>query len=198
MSQENPKPTALIETAWPPVSPPRLTSTALRQPWPRHSRPTHSGSLGISGPRGPGGLVALLQRQRPPVSLGLGAGTMCCGRALDPPGRHRAHRGGRGTGRTTPGTARRPTSLRHHGACRTVRGLPPEGRPHYYLSLLGTRPDYRGRGLGFGLLAKNLAIMDAEGVPAYLESTNPDNNPRYERFGFGRWASSRRLTGSAR
>jgi ribosomal protein S18 acetylase RimI-like enzyme len=60
----------------------------------------------------------------------------------------------------------------------------PEERPHYYLSLLGTHPAYRGRGLGMGLLAENLASMDAEGVPAYLESTNPDNTPRYERLGF--------------
>jgi GNAT superfamily N-acetyltransferase len=60
----------------------------------------------------------------------------------------------------------------------------PRESPHYYLGLLGTHPDYRGRGLGFGLLAENLASMDSEGVPTYLESTNPANNPRYERFGF--------------
>ena len=34
--------------------------------------------------------------------------------------------------------------------------------------------------------------MDAEGTPAYLESTNPDNNARYEKLGSDRWASSRR------
>ena len=61
----------------------------------------------------------------------------------------------------------------------------PREPPHYYLSLLGTHPDYRGRGLGMGLLAENLASMgDAEGIPSYLESTNPDNNSRYERLGF--------------
>jgi GNAT superfamily N-acetyltransferase len=60
----------------------------------------------------------------------------------------------------------------------------PREVPHYYLGLLGTHPDYRGRGIGFGLLAENLAKMDAEGVPTYLESTNPDNNARYERYGF--------------
>jgi GNAT superfamily N-acetyltransferase len=62
----------------------------------------------------------------------------------------------------------------------------PREPPHYYLGLLGTHPDYRGLGLGFGLLAENLAMMDAEGIPTYLESTNPDNAPRYERFGFRR------------
>jgi ribosomal protein S18 acetylase RimI-like enzyme len=61
----------------------------------------------------------------------------------------------------------------------------PREPPHYYLTLLGTHPEYRGRGLGIGLLAENLASMaDAEGVPSYLESTNPDNNSRYERLGF--------------
>ncbi len=60
----------------------------------------------------------------------------------------------------------------------------PAEPPHYYLSLLGTHPDHRGRGLGMSLLAENLATMDAEGVPAYLESSNPANNPHYERLGF--------------
>jgi GNAT superfamily N-acetyltransferase len=56
--------------------------------------------------------------------------------------------------------------------------------PHYYLSLLATHPDHRGRGLGMGLLADNLARIDAEGVPAFLESSNPVNDHRYERLGF--------------
>jgi hypothetical protein len=34
------------------------------------------------------------------------------------------------------------------------------------------------------LLTRNLADLDAEGTPAYLESTNPDNDKRYERLGF--------------
>ena len=62
-----------------------------------------------------------------------------------------------------------------------------EGRPsepHYYLSLLGTHPDRRGEGWGMGLLADNLARIDAEGAAAYLESSNPANLPRYERLGF--------------
>jgi GNAT superfamily N-acetyltransferase len=60
----------------------------------------------------------------------------------------------------------------------------PWAEPHYYLSLLGTHPDHRGRGIGMGLVTDNLALIDAEGMPAYLESTNPANNARYERFGF--------------
>ena len=60
----------------------------------------------------------------------------------------------------------------------------PEKEPHYYLSLLGTHPDHRGRGLGMGLLANTLARIDAEGAPAFLESSNPANDRRYERLGF--------------
>lgn len=60
----------------------------------------------------------------------------------------------------------------------------PRDEPHYYLSLLGTHPDHRGHGHGMRLLADTLALIDREGMPAYLESTNPANNRRYERVGF--------------
>jgi GNAT superfamily N-acetyltransferase len=60
----------------------------------------------------------------------------------------------------------------------------PKGQDFYYLSLLGTHPDYRGQGLGMSLLAANLTQIDAEAMPAYLESSNPVNTPRYERHGF--------------
>ncbi len=62
----------------------------------------------------------------------------------------------------------------------------PDGPPFYYLSFLGTRPDSRGQGIGMGLLSENLARIDAAGKPAYLESSNPANNSRYERLGFER------------
>jgi GNAT superfamily N-acetyltransferase len=61
--------------------------------------------------------------------------------------------------------------------------------PHYYLSLLGTHPDHRGQGHGMRLLADNLATIDAEGVAAYLESTNPANDARYASVGFERLGS---------
>jgi GNAT superfamily N-acetyltransferase len=60
----------------------------------------------------------------------------------------------------------------------------PREKPHYYLSLLGTHPDHRGQGKGMGLLAANLARIDEQGVPAYLESSNRANDHRYERLGF--------------
>lgn len=71
----------------------------------------------------------------------------------------------------------------------------PDQPPHYYLSLLGTHPDHRGRGLGMALLADNLARVDSEGMPAYLESSNPQNDPRYERLGFVRIGEFQRPDG---
>ena len=56
--------------------------------------------------------------------------------------------------------------------------------PHYYLGLIGTHDAHRGRGHGMALLAENLALVDAAGAAAYLESSNPANDARYERVGF--------------
>jgi GNAT superfamily N-acetyltransferase len=58
--------------------------------------------------------------------------------------------------------------------------------PHYYLSLWATHRDHAGRGIGTALICDNLARIDAERMPAYLESTNPANLPRYEALGFHR------------
>lgn len=65
----------------------------------------------------------------------------------------------------------------------------PTAESHAYLSLLATHPTYRGHGLGQRLLAEDLARFDALGTPAYLESTNPGNDHRYERAGFRRIGS---------
>jgi GNAT superfamily N-acetyltransferase len=60
----------------------------------------------------------------------------------------------------------------------------PRGEPHYYLTLLGTHPAHRGKGVGMRLLAHDLEVIDAEHLPAYLESSNPANDHRYESVGF--------------
>jgi GNAT superfamily N-acetyltransferase len=62
----------------------------------------------------------------------------------------------------------------------------PRDEDHYYLSLLGTDPTHRGRGIGMQLLRDNLARIDDQHRPAYLESTNPANLARYESVGFRR------------
>jgi hypothetical protein len=62
----------------------------------------------------------------------------------------------------------------------------PHEPPHFYLSLLATHPDHAGNRIAVGLVADNLAEMDAADppAPAFLESSNPRNVPRYERLGF--------------
>lgn len=56
--------------------------------------------------------------------------------------------------------------------------------PHWYLAMIGSDPTVRGGGFGRALMQSRLDRCDAEYAPAYLESSNPDNIPYYERFGF--------------
>jgi ribosomal protein S18 acetylase RimI-like enzyme len=56
--------------------------------------------------------------------------------------------------------------------------------PHWYLAVIGSDPTVRGKGFGQALMRSRLDRCDAEHAPAYLESSNPDNVPYYERFGF--------------
>ena len=61
---------------------------------------------------------------------------------------------------------------------------------HWYLSFVGTRPESRGKGLASTLIESITNICDQEKIPAYLESSNPDNVSLYESHGF-------RVTGEA-
>lgn len=56
--------------------------------------------------------------------------------------------------------------------------------PHWYLGVIGSDPDVRGGGYGHALMRSRLDRCDAEGAPAYLESTKESNVPYYLRFGF--------------
>jgi ribosomal protein S18 acetylase RimI-like enzyme len=60
----------------------------------------------------------------------------------------------------------------------------PHGPPHWYLFILGAERAAQGQGLGSALLAHVLARVDADGVPAYLESSNERNLAFYGRQGF--------------
>ncbi len=56
--------------------------------------------------------------------------------------------------------------------------------PHWYLAVLGVDVSRQGKGLGSLLMKHTLARVDAERMPAYLESSNPRNIPFYETHGF--------------
>jgi ribosomal protein S18 acetylase RimI-like enzyme len=56
--------------------------------------------------------------------------------------------------------------------------------PHWYLAVLGTDPSFQRTGAGTALLDPVLARIDAEGLPAYLETQKEANLAWYGRFGF--------------
>ena len=84
-----------------------------------------------------------------------------------------------------------PLMLRLVGprAFRAMRGLTAiekrhPAEPHWYLAALGTDPAHQGKGHGGSVMAPVLDRCDAEGLPAYLESSKERNVPYYRRFGF--------------
>lgn len=58
--------------------------------------------------------------------------------------------------------------------------------PHWYLAVIGVDTAHQGKGLGAQLMRAGLECCDADGLPAYLESSNPANISLYERHGFRR------------
>jgi GNAT superfamily N-acetyltransferase len=63
-------------------------------------------------------------------------------------------------------------------------------RAHWYLPWLAVDPRRQHAGLGSRLLERGLARVDADHLPAYLETPNPRTVPLYERHGFdvvGSW-----------
>jgi ribosomal protein S18 acetylase RimI-like enzyme len=58
-----------------------------------------------------------------------------------------------------------------------------DGR-HWYLLNLAVRPELQGQGVGSVLLRSGLQRAQIEGVPCFLETSNPRNVPFYEKHGF--------------
>lgn len=56
--------------------------------------------------------------------------------------------------------------------------------PCWHLALIAVDPVRQGKGLGSALLEESLRQCDRDGIPAYLESTNPANLSLYRRQGF--------------
>jgi GNAT superfamily N-acetyltransferase len=101
----------------------------------------------------------------------------------DPPGQWRHTRGE--DLRAMPGLIRAFGRSLRRGfvADEMMKAAHPE-EPHWYLAVIGSDPDVRGKGFGQVLMRSRLDRCDAEHAPAYLESSNPDNVPYYQRFGF--------------
>ena len=72
---------------------------------------------------------------------------------------------------------------RASGLARFLDACRPE-EPHYDLALLGTDPRRQGHGIGTALLSSQLTRCDAEGRPAYLETSNRRNLALYACHGF--------------
>ena len=69
------------------------------------------------------------------------------------------------------------------GAITAIEKVHPK-EEHYYLEVLGTHQDRQSKGIGSAVMGHMLDRCDAEGMPAYLESSNPRNIPFYARHGF--------------
>ncbi|WP_167829440.1 GNAT family N-acetyltransferase [Nocardia vulneris] len=57
-------------------------------------------------------------------------------------------------------------------------------QPHWHIGPIGVRPDQQGQGIGRRLLAAFLAKVDAERMPAFLETDVARNVVLYRSFGF--------------
>jgi ribosomal protein S18 acetylase RimI-like enzyme len=55
---------------------------------------------------------------------------------------------------------------------------------HFYIMTVGVLPERQGMGVGKKLMTKALDIVDANQMPCYLETQNPDNVPIYQKLGF--------------
>ena len=73
-----------------------------------------------------------------------------------------------------------PKALR--GFAAMEQGHPVE--EHWYLEILGVHPEQQGKGLGSALMQPVLERCEAEGLPAYLESSTDRSALLYRRHGF--------------
>lgn len=80
--------------------------------------------------------------------------------------------------------AGRPQAISRGAAAGTMMERAHPTQPHLYLFLIGTTQSARGSGLGKALMAPMLAACDRDGLPCYLESSDPANLGFYRAHGF--------------
>lgn len=56
--------------------------------------------------------------------------------------------------------------------------------PFFYLAILAVEPNRQGQGIGSRMLRECTSEADQAGLPAYLETSKPQNVALYERHGF--------------
>ena len=72
------------------------------------------------------------------------------------------------------------------GALQNIDKIHQEHMPfeHYYLSLLGAHPDYRGKKYTATLLRVLFKEFEAMNLPTYVETMNEQNLPMYQHLGY--------------
>ena len=60
----------------------------------------------------------------------------------------------------------------------------PAGVPHHHLAILAVAPGRQSRGTGTALLHAHHATLDAAGMPAYLEASDPRTRRLYLAHGY--------------
>lgn len=60
----------------------------------------------------------------------------------------------------------------------------PAGVPHEHLAILAVRPDRQRLGIGTALLNARHALLDRDGIPAYLEASDPAKRDIYLKHGY--------------
>ncbi len=58
------------------------------------------------------------------------------------------------------------------------------GPRYWHLLVIGVLPAHQGLGLGSALMTPVLSLADLDGVPCFVETVQPRNQPLYERHGF--------------
>ena len=69
----------------------------------------------------------------------------------------------------------------------------PAGIPHHHLAILAVRPDRQRLGIGTAMLHSRHAILDRDGIPAYLEASDFDKREIYRKHGYADYGDPIRL-----